>query len=405
MGFFPIPFGFPHLQRLPNKPKGVLRLKAEIYLRVSTQAQKDKGRLERQEEEIRDYCRSKRWEVADIFYEGVCNKNVKEKPQLEEALNRANKGDKIIAVSLDRFGDNAIAYANYFRARNKGVGLVAIQEDVDSDEDPKDFVEKLYGVDFNKRDKVRKTVTTKGKSLKIEKLRKAGMAGKLKSKYGFRDSNKVVTSDMEYVVQIFLLYFFFHKTALEVAHTLDDDGIPSPTGKKWNDSTILTILKDPDYMEVCVDITEHMFLGIQKRLEMEKGGRGKHMLDNRVYCIKCNQKMSLVSGTYRCRKCNVMRKKKEVEEKVFQEVKQQMDEILPTVFYDEEMILNKIGDIDCTEIYAGEKGTERERAIKNWIPIELDKKVLINNDKVIVIGLNYKEVNDLLNIDLLRGYY
>ena len=82
-----------------------------IYLRVSSLAQKLSGRLERQERELGEYCQAKGWQVVAVFNEGVCKKGVKVKEQLEEALSRADEFDRLVAVSLDRFGDNGVAYS------------------------------------------------------------------------------------------------------------------------------------------------------------------------------------------------------------------------------------------------------------------------------------------------------
>lgn len=107
-------------------------MRAAIYLRVSTGPQQYKGRLERQERELREYCQARGWQVVAVFNEGVCKKGVKVKEKLEEALRRANEFDRLVAVSLDRYGDNGVAYSYHIKFRNKDVGLVAVEEDVDS---------------------------------------------------------------------------------------------------------------------------------------------------------------------------------------------------------------------------------------------------------------------------------
>jgi hypothetical protein len=45
---------------------------------------------------------------------------------------------------------------------------------------------------------------------------------------------------------------------------------------------------------------------------------------------------------------------------------------------------------------AGGKAIENKRIVRNWIPIELHKRVLVDNDTVIVIGLTGEEVKELL---------
>ena len=80
-------------------------LKAAIYVRVSTEEQRDYGySIDGQIRELKDYCKRKNYDVVDIYNDaGFSGKNMN-RPNLERLLNDMQKGliDVIVAVKVDR---------------------------------------------------------------------------------------------------------------------------------------------------------------------------------------------------------------------------------------------------------------------------------------------------------------
>lgn len=74
-------------------------MKVAIYIRVSTESQNP----EMQINELQDYCRSRNWEIYQIFMDKLSGKNTN-RPQFQELnrLARLRKFQGILVWRLDR---------------------------------------------------------------------------------------------------------------------------------------------------------------------------------------------------------------------------------------------------------------------------------------------------------------
>jgi len=370
-----------------------------ICVRVSTPAQASNGRLERQESEVREWCEDKGWNVVAVFSD-VCNKRDKDCPGMVEALAMADKFNKIVAVSLDRFGDKATAYHYYIKFRNEGVGLVAIKEDVDSQEDWMKFTNTLYGLNIEERDRVRKLVTKRGRNMKIEEMIKAGKKPSLKPTFGLKHE---YDSTIAEVREIFQLYLYEHKSTGRIAEIFNVKGqIKSPEGGEWTAPTIHNILRNEVYTEETeigiVPISKYEFERVQKRLKITRGGYGKHVLSRIVYCIKCNEKMYLRNGKYYCRKCGLEWDRKKLELSVYVRVDEQFREALKGVYKWPYCKSCDPWNMRKIETRLGIPDEDIQRLTRNWIPVELGKRVLVGEEGIVVEGLSTEEASKVLNM-------
>ena len=329
----------------------------------------------------------------------VCKKGVAIRKGMDEALKRHKEYDKLVAVSLDRFGDNTTTYQYAIKFRNKGIGLVAIEENVDSAEDWEGFVKKLdAGVDFQKRDEIRKLRTTKGRVMKIARMIKEGRKPSLKPAFGLKHKSD---STIVEVREIFELYLYEHKSTGEIAKEMNKGVIKSPEGKEWTAPTIHNILRNEAYTEVAqslgyAPIKKYEFERVQKRLSMIKGGYGKNVLSKIVYCKECNEPLYLRSGKYYCKECDLKWDRKMLEAYVYVAVGEQFEEALDGIYerhYCKECdfrmgkVESRLGTLD-----------NMQKLTRNWTPIELGKKVLVSEEGVEVIGLSRKEAYRILEI-------
>ncbi|MEL1252221.1 recombinase family protein [Flavobacterium sp. DGU38] len=110
--------------------------KADLYVRVSTDEQADKGYSQRnQEEMLRKYCLLNSIEVRDVVYEDFSAKTFK-RPQWKEILlnlkRYKNKTDLVLFTKWDRFSRNAgDAYQMINLLRKMGVEPQAIEQPLD----------------------------------------------------------------------------------------------------------------------------------------------------------------------------------------------------------------------------------------------------------------------------------
>lgn len=116
--------------------KEVKQLRAAIYIRVSTSWQAEDGySLETQEHLLRDYCRSRKIQVADIYAdEGISAKDVKHRPEMQRLLKDVTerKFDLVIVWKLTRFTRSLNDLVNTCELLNRyEVDLVSYSESFD----------------------------------------------------------------------------------------------------------------------------------------------------------------------------------------------------------------------------------------------------------------------------------
>jgi len=83
------------------------KIRAAIYIRVSTQEQADEGySLAAQQRTLEEYCRYKKWDVVGVYAdEGISGKNMSARPGLQNMLTAAkdHEFDILLVRKLSRF--------------------------------------------------------------------------------------------------------------------------------------------------------------------------------------------------------------------------------------------------------------------------------------------------------------
>ena len=105
------------------------------YIRVSTEQQADEGvSLEAQKAKIAAWCELNDYELVGIYEDaGVSGKNIKNRPQLQAALEQMGKGMTLVVYSLSRLArstKNCIEIAE--ELKRKGSDLVSLTEKIDT---------------------------------------------------------------------------------------------------------------------------------------------------------------------------------------------------------------------------------------------------------------------------------
>lgn len=116
--------------------KEVKQLRAAIYIRVSTSWQAEEGySLETQEHLLRDYCRSRKIQVVEVYAdEGISAKDVKHRPEMQRLLRDVTerKFDLVIVWKLTRFTRSLNDLVNTCELLNRyDVDLVSYSESFD----------------------------------------------------------------------------------------------------------------------------------------------------------------------------------------------------------------------------------------------------------------------------------
>lgn len=229
-------------------------MKAAIYCRVSTEGQEQDGTsLQTQWEACQEYCQLKRYEVAYQLSEAWSGLSL-ERPRLAELREvvRSESVDCVVVYSLDRFSRDPVHGVILMQELEKhGISLEAVTETVDNSEVGK-LVFYIKGYAAKLDAERRRDATGRGKKAMLN-------SGKLPQGtgigiYGYkwlRDYKKriPIESEAKIVKRIFEMVVN-GIGCFKIARILNEERIPTKSGKKWEARTVSRIVRNPAYMGV-----------------------------------------------------------------------------------------------------------------------------------------------------------
>ncbi len=246
------------IQHSPAMNGGTTR--AAIYCRVSGAGQEDNSSLDTQEAACRAYAAGRGWSVAGKYREVHSGVDLFERPQLtllREAM-RQKAFDVLLVHALDRLSRRQIHQGLILsEAEHAGVEWDSVTEDIDDSPQGQILRAVIGGMAEMERMKIIER-TQRG-------LRARVAAGKLlpgpRPPYGYRwlqltvDGKTWEKAALEEnpmtapVVRRIFAEVAAGTSARKVCQRLNDEGIPTPTGKAiWLGATVTKMLKHPVYV-------------------------------------------------------------------------------------------------------------------------------------------------------------
>jgi len=229
-------------------------MKAAIYCRVSTEGQEQDGTsLQTQLEACRGYCKLKGYEVDYKISEAWSGLSL-ERPKLKELreLIRTEAIDVVVVYSLDRFSRDPVHGVILMQELEKhAVSLEAATETVDNSEVGK-LVFYIKGYAAKLDAERRRDATGRGKQavLKSGKLPQGTGIGI----YGYqwiKEYKKRTPIEREAkVVQRMFEMVANGASCFKIARTLNEESIPTKSGKKWEARTISRIVRNEAYIGI-----------------------------------------------------------------------------------------------------------------------------------------------------------
>ena len=225
-----------------------------IYCRVSTEGQEQEGTsLQTQLEACLKYCQTKGYEVVYEFGETWSGLAL-ERPKLTEfrELVRSEKLDAVVVYSLDRFSRDPVHGVILMQELEKhGVRLEAATETVDNSEVGK-LVFYIKGYAAKLDAERRRDATGRGKQamLRNGKLPQGtgiGIYGyqwikEYKKRIPIEREAKMVRRMFEMVAEGY--------SCFKIARILNEEGVRTKSGKKWEAPTVRRIVNNPAYMGI-----------------------------------------------------------------------------------------------------------------------------------------------------------
>ncbi len=235
---------------LNSKSDGLDSRDIAIYTRVSTDEQAREGlSLSEQKHRLEAYCLAMGWknDIVHFVDDGYSAKDI-ERPQLTALLKAVEEKSvsKIIVTKLDRLSRkllNLLELIDVFQQNE--VSFISISESFDTNTPSGRLTLQVLGaVAEFERERIRERV--------IDNMFHAANKGQwlTSAPYGYVLTDKELKVNPEtskIVSRIYHMYEKENKGFLTIAKALNEEGIPSPTGKEWWNRTIKLILTNPVY--------------------------------------------------------------------------------------------------------------------------------------------------------------
>lgn len=230
-----------------------MHLRVAAYARVSTDSEEQQtsyySQLTHYETMIKQ---NKNWEFVGVYAdEGISGTQTKKRDNFNRMIQDALDGkiDMIIAKSISRFARNTVDTLNIVRLlRSHNVDVFFEKENIHTLSITNELFLTLY------------SAFAQGESESISENMKSGLQMKMKrgeyvgnpNCYGYDwivDTQELVVNEKEakIVVRIFEEYAKGYGTTI-ISRRLNEDGIPSPRGKRWKPETIRRILFNEKYL-------------------------------------------------------------------------------------------------------------------------------------------------------------
>jgi site-specific DNA recombinase len=221
-----------------------------IYTRVSTDEQAREGlSLDDQKHRLASYCHAMGWKQQIRFFidEGESAKNL-ERPQLQLLMQEVKENllSRVIVTKLDRLSrklSDLLALIDLFTSHK--VSFISISESFDTNTPSGRLTLQVLGaVAEFERERIRERV--------VDNMFHAANQGQwlTSAPYGYELVDKrlkIVEEESKIVKRIYQMFLTDDLGYYAIAKKLNEEGIPSHSGKEWWNRTIKLMLTNPAY--------------------------------------------------------------------------------------------------------------------------------------------------------------
>lgn len=227
------------------------KMKAALYIRVSTTHQVDKDSLPFQRSELINYAKyALNIDEYEIFEDaGYSGKNT-DRPKYQEMMNRVKKGEftHLLVWKIDRISRNLLDFcAMYDEIKGYGVTFVSKNEQFDTSSAMGEAMLKIILV-FAELE--RKLTAERVYGIMLSRAEKGLWNGaNVPLGYKYDKIKKFPVPDAEESKTITLIFnkYLDEKSAIHVMKYLNDENIPTKRGGRWTSKTVTDIIRNPFY--------------------------------------------------------------------------------------------------------------------------------------------------------------
>lgn len=219
-----------------------------IYTRVSTEDQAKEGfSLDAQMEKLRAYCSARDWKIVKEYVDNGYSGRDINRPAYKKMMEEIDEWDMLLVMKMDRIHRNSKNFMMMMENLNeKGKEFVSMTESLDTSTAMgrfvMDIIQRIAQLESEQiGERVYVGMRQKAKDGK-------GMLGS-PAPYGYeyKDGKLVkVENEIDIVKKIYKMYLG-GKSLEDIARWLQDKGIKTKRGGKWNKKTVSRILSNPIY--------------------------------------------------------------------------------------------------------------------------------------------------------------
>lgn len=224
---------------------------AGLYLRVSSKRQAEEGySLDAQERNLKDYCRMMEWNVIEVYKdEGISGKKI-ERPSLQRLLSDAKEGkiNKIVTLKLDRISRNVRDMLIITEELESwGVSLACVKDNIDTSTAAGKLIRTVLCAIAQFESDVSSERTYFAKHELALQGKFAG--GTISYGYSYNKDSKdfEINDEQAEVVEGIFKDFASGVTMYQIAKELNERGVLTNRGGKWQQNTVRLILENSFY--------------------------------------------------------------------------------------------------------------------------------------------------------------
>lgn len=295
--------------------------RAAIYLRQSLDANGDQLAVQRQREDCRALAEVRGWEVVGEYVDNSISASDarKQRPQYDAMVSdyRAGDFDALICWDLDRLTRQPRQLEDWIdAATDRGLLLVTANGEADLSTDGGRMYARI------KAAVARGEIERKGARQRRAARQRAesGRPPKGARLTGYTVDGEIIEAEAEVIRQLFAM-FAAGDSLKSLATMMQDSGVSTRFGGRWNPSTVRTILTNPRYagrvvyQGATIDaeatwqpiVDRDLFEVVQSRLadprrKMNRVGTDRKYLGAGIYRCECGLPVRSFSGyRYRCK--------------------------------------------------------------------------------------------------------
>ncbi len=295
--------------------------KAAIYLRQSLDAAGDQLAVRRQEEDCRALAAARGWDVVDVYVDNSISASDarKARPDYDRLVRDYESGlfDALICWDLDRLTRQPRQLEDWIdAATDRGLLLVTANGEADLSTDAGRLFARI------KSSVARAEIERKGARQRraAQQRAEAGRPPKGARLTGYTVDGEIIDAEAAHIRRLFTL-FAAGDSLKSLAAMMQDSGVPTRFGGRWNPSTVRTILTNPRYAGRVIYngqtidaaatwqpiVDADVFDVVQARLadprrKMNRVGTDRKYLGAGIYRCECGLPVRSFSGyRYRCK--------------------------------------------------------------------------------------------------------